>query len=95
MGTCFSFLEKPMARIGSTIIRGSKFKKIKSYHDALRAAGYVIPDTASIILVCDGVHILNVPVYKPFQFVDSIKYGTLTIPIKRLYGKKNGLKPSQ
>jgi len=95
MGTCFSFFEKPIARIGSTIIRRSKFKKIKSYHDALREAGYVIPDTASIILVCDGVHILNVPVYKPFQFVDSIKYGSLTIPIKRLYGKKNGLKPSQ
>jgi hypothetical protein len=94
MGSCFSF-EKPIARIGSTIIRRSKFKNIKTYHDALREAGYVIPDTASIILVCDGVHILNVPVYKPFQFVDSIKYGTLTIPIKRLYGKKNGLKPSQ
>ena len=84
-----------MARIGSTILRSSKFKKIKTYLDALRAAGYVIPDTASIILVCDGVHIMNVPVYKPFQFVDSIKYGTMTIPIKRLYGKKNGLKPSQ
>ena len=84
-----------MARIGSTILRSSKFKKIKTYLDALRAAGYVIPDTASIILVCDGVHIMNVPVYKPFQFVDSIKYGTITIPIKRLYGKKNGLKPSQ
>jgi hypothetical protein len=88
MGTCFSFLEKPMARIGSTILRTSKFKKIKTYLDALRAAGYVIPDNASIILVCDGVHILNVPVYKPFQFVDCIKYGSLTIPIKRLYGKK-------
>lgn len=84
-----------MARIGSTILRSSKFKKIKTYHDALRQAGYVIPDTASIILVCDGVHITNVPVYKPFQFVDCIKYGTMTIPIKRLYGKKNGLKPSQ
>jgi hypothetical protein len=94
MGVCLSS-EKPMARIGSTILRASKFKKIKTYLDALRAAGYVIPDTASIILVCDGVHILNVPVYKPFQFVDSIKYGTLTIPIKRLYGKQNGLKPRQ
>jgi hypothetical protein len=94
MGSCFSF-EKPMARIGSTILRSSKFKKIKTYLDALRAAGYVIPENASIILVCDGVHIMNVPVYKPFQFVDCIKYGTMTIPIKRLYGKKNGLKPSQ
>ena len=94
MGSCFSF-EKPMARIGSTILRTSKFKKIKTYLDALRAAGYVIPENASIILVCDGVHIMNVPVYKPFQFVDCIKYGTMTIPIKRLYGKKNGLKPSQ
>jgi hypothetical protein len=62
-----------MARIGSTVIRTGKFKKIKTYHDALRAAGYVIPDNASVILVCDGVHILNVPVYKPFQFVDSIQ----------------------
>ena len=94
MGSCFSF-EKPMARIGSTILRTSKFKKIKTYLDALRAAGYVIPENASIILVCDGVNILNVPVYKPFQFVDSIKYGTMTIPIKRLYGKQNGLKPRQ
>ena len=84
-----------MARIGSTILRTSKFKKIKTYLDALRAAGYVIPENASIILVCDGVHILNVPVYKPFQFVDSIKYGTMTIPIKRLYGKQNGLKSRQ
>lgn len=95
MGTCISCFEKPMARIGSTIIRNTRFKKIKTYHDALREAGYVVPDNASIILVCDGVHILNVPVYKPFQFVDSIKYGTLTIPIKRLYGKQNGLKPKQ
>jgi hypothetical protein len=94
MGSCLSF-EKPMARIGSTILRTSKFKKIKTYLDAMRAAGYVIPENASIILVCDGVHILNVPVYKPFQFVDSIKYGTMTIPIKRLYGKQNGLKPRQ
>ena len=61
MGSCFSF-EKPMARIGSTILRTSKFKKIKTYLDALRAAGYVIPENASIILVCDGVNILNVPV---------------------------------
>jgi hypothetical protein len=84
-----------MARIGSTVIRHGKFKKIKTYHDALKIGGYIVPDNALIILVCDGVHILNVPVYKPFQFVDSIKYGTLTIPIKRLYGKQNGLKPKQ
>jgi hypothetical protein len=82
-----------MARIGSTVIRNGKFKKIKTYHDALKAAGYIIPENASIILVCDGVHILNVPTYKPFQFVDTIKYGSMTIPIKRLYGKQNGLKP--
>jgi hypothetical protein len=82
-----------MAIIGATLIRASKFMKMKTYHDALRAAGYIVPDNASIILVCDGVHIMNVPVYKPFQFVDSIKYGTLTIPIERLYGKQNGLKP--
>ena len=88
MGTCTSCFEKPMARVGSTIIHQTSFKKIKTYHDALREAGYVVPDNASIILVCDGVHIMNVPVYKPFQFVDSIKYGTMTIPIKRLYGKK-------
>ena len=81
-----------MARIGSTVIRNGKFKKIKTYHDALKAAGYIIPENASIILVCDGVHILNVPTYKPFQFVDTIKYGSMTIPIKRLYGKQNGLK---
>jgi hypothetical protein len=82
-----------MARIGSTVIRHSSFKKIKTYRDALREAGYIVPENASIILVCDGVHILNVPVYKPFQFVDTIKYGSMTIPIKRLYGKQNGLKP--
>jgi hypothetical protein len=84
-----------MARIGSTVIRNGKFKKIKTYHDALKAAGYIIPENASIILVCDGVHIMNVPTYKPFQFVDTIKYGSMTIPIKRLYGKQNGLKPKQ
>jgi hypothetical protein len=92
MGSCLS-LERPMAKVGPTIIRSSGFKKIKTYHDALKAAGYLVPENALIILVCDGVHILNVPTYKPFQFVDTIKYGTLTIPIERLYGKQNGLKP--
>ena len=81
-----------MAKIGPTIIRHSSFKKVKTYHDALKAAGYIIPENANIILVCDGVHILNVPTYKPFQFVDSIKYGNLTIPIERLYGKQTRLK---
>jgi len=92
MGSCLS-LERPMARIGSTIIRASSFKKVKTYHDVLKAAGYLVPENALIILVCDGVHIPNVPTYKQFQFVDQIKYGTLTIPIERLYGKQNGLKP--
>jgi len=82
-----------MAKVGPTIIRHSSFKKVKTYHDALKAAGYIIPENATIILVCDGVHILNVPSYKQFQFVDQIKYGNLTIPIERLYGKQNGLKP--
>ena len=82
-----------MAKVGTTIIRHSSFKKVKTYHDALKAAGYIIPENATIILVCDGVHILNVPTYKPFQFVDQIKYGNLIIPIERLYGKQNGLKP--
>ena len=81
-----------MAKIGPTIIRHSSFKKVKTYHDALKAAGYIIPENANIILVCDGVHILNVPTYKPFQFVDSIKYGNMTIPIERLYGKQTRLK---
>lgn len=93
MGKCFSCFESPMAKIGPKIIRHSSFKKVKTYHDALKAAGYLVPENALIILVCDGVHIPNVPTYKPFQFVDQIKYGTLTIPIERLYGKQNGLKP--
>ena len=93
MGKCFSCLESPLAKVGPTIIRHSSFKKVKTYHDALKAAGYIIPENATIILVCDTVHILNVPVYKPFQFVDQIKYGNLIIPIERLYGKQNGLKP--
>ena len=71
----------------------SKIEIYNSEYDALREAGYLVPENALIILVCDGVHIPNVPVYKPFQFVDQIKYGTLIISIERLYGKQNGLKP--
>ena len=44
MGKCFSCLESPMAKIGPKIIRHSSFKKVKTYYDALREAGYLVPE---------------------------------------------------
>jgi hypothetical protein len=90
MGNCVS-IDPPAAMIGTKTLRRSKFKKTKTYHEVLVAAGYDLPETALITLFCDGVNIVNVPAYKPFQFVDSIKYAGMNIPIKKLYGKQNGL----
>lgn len=93
MGNCFN-KDPPLAKIGTKTITTSKFHTIKTYGDALRAAGYPAQDEADIQVFRDEVVILTKAYYK-FEFCEAIRYKGNTIPIKKLYGKQNGSKSSQ
>lgn len=84
-----------MAKVGNKIIRAKAFKKVKSYCDVLRAAGYTVQETTMLTLFCDGVNIPNVGAWKEFHFVDKIKFDGESVNVVRLYGKQNGLKIPQ
>lgn len=75
-----------MARIGTKTITRSKFHKIKTYGDALRAAGYPAQDDSDIQVFRNEVVILT-KAYQKFEFAEAIRYKGNTIPVKKLYGK--------
>jgi hypothetical protein len=85
MGNCLS-VDPPMARIGTATIPKSKFMKIKTYGDALRAAGYPVQDDMDIQVFRNEVVILT-KAYQKFEFAEAIRYKGNTIPVKKLYGK--------
>jgi hypothetical protein len=85
MGNCFG-VDQPMMTIGIKTIRASKFKEIKTYKDALRMAGHIVPDDESLTIFRNEV-ILFAPAYTKFQFADAIRYKKTTLPMKKLYGK--------
>jgi hypothetical protein len=93
MGNCLG-TDPPLAKIGTKTITTSAFHKIKTYGDALRAAGYPVQDEADIQVFRDEVVILTKGYYK-FEFCDAVRYKGNTISIKKLYGKQNGSKTSQ
>ena len=85
MGNCFG-VDQPMMTIGIKTIRASKFKEIKTYKDALRMAGHIVPDDESLTIFRNE-SIAFAPAYTKFQFADAIRYKKTTLPMKKLYGK--------
>lgn len=85
MGNCFG-VDQPMMTIGLKTIRASKFKDIKTYKDALRCAGHIVPDDESLTIFRNEV-IQFAPASTKFQFADAIRYKKTTLPIRKLYGK--------
>ena len=85
MGNCFG-KDPPMMTIGIKTIRASKFKEIKTYKDALRLAGHIVPDDESLTIIRNDTVIFT-PAHTRFQFADSIRYKKVTLPVRKLYGK--------
>jgi hypothetical protein len=85
MGNCFG-VDKPIMTIGIKTIRASKFKEIKTYKDALRMAGHIVPDDESLTIFRYDM-VLFATASTKFQFADAIRYKKTTLPIKKLYGK--------
>ena len=85
MGSCLSH-DKVVMTIAHRPIRHSQFLKIKTYRDAVQAAGQHVPDYTNLIVVSSGIHI-TVPGHAPFHFVDEIRYQGVRYPIKKMYGK--------
>jgi hypothetical protein len=85
MGNCFGN-DPPMMTLGIKTIRASKFKEIKTYKDALRLAGHIVPDDESLTVFRNDVVIFT-PAHTRFQFADSIRYKKVTLPMRKLYGK--------
>jgi len=85
MGNCMN-KDPAMMTIGIKTIYASKFKDIKTYKDALRLAGHIVPDDEALTIVRNDV-IIFAPAYTRFQFADSIRYKKVTLPVRKLYGK--------
>ena len=56
-----------MITIGIKTIHASKFKEIKTYKDALRCAGHIVPDDESLSLFLKDGTIMFAPAYTKFQ----------------------------
>lgn len=76
-----------MITIGIKTIHASKFKEIKTYKDALRCAGHIVPDDESLSLFLKDGTIMFAPAYTKFQIVETIRYKQVTLPVRKLYGK--------
>ena len=85
MGNCFS-ADPPMARIGTSILRASRFMKIKTYGDALRVAGYPIEDDDGVQVFRNEIVIITTANSR-FEFADAIRFKGNTVTMKKLYGK--------
>jgi hypothetical protein len=85
MGSCLSH-DKVVMTIAHKPIRHSQFLNIKTYRDAVQAAGQHVPEYTYVTIVSRGVSIA-VQGHEKFQFVDEIRYKGVKYPIKKLYGK--------
>jgi hypothetical protein len=86
MGNCLG-VDQPMMTIGTKTIRASKFKDVKTFKDALRLAGHIVPDDESLSIFLKDGTVMFAPAYTKFQFVNSVRYKKVTLPIRKLYGK--------
>lgn len=85
MGAC---MDKPALTIGIKTIKQSRLKTMKTYQDALKAAGYECHPSASIMIV-KGDLVSFVSASTPFQIVDEMVFRGSHIPIRRLYGRQS------
>jgi hypothetical protein len=85
MGAC---LDKPALTIGIKTVKQSRLKTIKTYQDALKAAGRECHPSASIMVVKDDI-VSFVTASARFQIVDEMVFKGSHIPIRRLYGRRS------
>jgi hypothetical protein len=84
MGNC---IDKPVVKIGKTVIRKKMFAHIRTYGDALQMAGYdFIPGAPVQAHTNSFVNLVTVNA--PFQIADYLIYDKKVIPIERLYGRR-------
>ena len=90
MGSCMSH-DPYIIKIGTKHLRHSELRNLATFRDAVFFGGQYVPEYAYVIVVEKGTA-MTLQAHEPFRLVDEIRYQGVRYPIKKLYGKQNGLK---